>query len=370
MNKLKHILSLVTAASILFACNNEQVLVEKESSLIEITDQQFTTDKMEMGEVETMAFESTVKCNGTIVPLPNGMAKVSAPVNGIIKSINCHDGQSVEKNQLLIEITGNEIIDLQKEFAEASANYYRLKNEYERVKSLYEEKVTSEKEFIVAKSDFISSKAMYNGLKLKVEEIGFSVSKIENGEFYSSYSIKSPIKGQISNIKANIGNYIDSQTELFDIINPNMFQIKLSVFASDISNLKIGQTVRFRSLNSNDFQLASISSIGVVVENDTKSIECYAKLKSNQQANPLANEFVESLVITNISETDALPTDAIIKTETGFVVLVLEKKENDNYYFNQVPVSIGKQQNGYSEIVGNKISGMVLTRGVYNINVD
>lgn len=370
MNKLKYILSLATATSILFACGNKQELVEQESSFIEITGEQFTTDKMELGEVKTQTFENLIKCKGTIVPLPNGMARVSVPVNGIIQSINCYDGQSVEKNQLLIEITGNELIDLQKEFADASANFNRIKNDYERVKSLYEEKVTSEKEYILAKTDFISSKAMYNGLKLKVESIGLSVSKIENGEFYSSYSIKSPIKGQISNLKANIGNYIDSQTELLEIINPNMFQLKLSVFASDISNLKIGQAVRYRSLNTNDYQLASISSIGVAVDNETKSIECYAKLKSNQHANPLANEYVESFVVTKTYEAHALPSDAIIKTESGYAVLVLEKNENDNYYFNQVEVSIGKQQNGYSEIVGNKISGRVLSRGVYNININ
>jgi len=370
MNTLKHLLFLATATSIFFACGNKQEQVEQESSFVEITELQFTTDKMELGEAVTKSFETSVKCNGTIVPLPNGMAKVSVPVNGIIKSINCYDGQSVEKNQLLLEITGNEIIDLQKEFAEASASFNRLKNEYERIKTLYEEKVTSEKEYILAKTDFITSKAMYNGLKLKVEAIGLSVSKIENGEFYSSYSIKSPIKGQISNLKANIGNYIDSQTELLEIINPNMFQIKLSVFASDISNLKIGQAVRYRSLNSNDYQLASISSIGVAVDNETKSIECYAKLKSNQHANPLANEYVESFIVTKTYEAHAIPSDAIIKTESGYAVLVLEKKENDNYYFNQVEVSIGKQQNGYSEIVGDKISGKVLAKGVYNINID
>ena len=164
MNTLKHLLFLATATSIFFACGNKQEQVEQESSFVEITELQFTTDKMELGEAVTKSFETSVKCNGTIVPLPNGMAKVSVPVNGIIKSINCYDGQSVEKNQLLLEITGNEIIDLQKEFAEASASFNRLKNEYERIKTLYEATPSIRMIFVsicrlwTAKENFISSR--------------------------------------------------------------------------------------------------------------------------------------------------------------------------------------------------------------------
>ena len=74
MNAIKHILYSATTLFIMFACNSKQESVVQESKLIEITKQQFTTEAMQLGEIELKTFESTIKCNGTIVPLPNGMA--------------------------------------------------------------------------------------------------------------------------------------------------------------------------------------------------------------------------------------------------------------------------------------------------------
>lgn len=370
MNTIKHFLLFATSIVIMFACGSKnQEANEQESNLVEITSQQFATDSMQLGEIETRTFESTVKCNGSIVPLPNGIAKANAPVSGVIKNIYCHNGQSVDKNQVLLEIAGNEIIDIQKEFAEASANYKLLKSEYERIKSLYTEQVTSEKEFLIAESEFKSSMARYNGLKMKIDAIGFSISKIEKGEFYTSYSIKAPIGGYITKLKTNIGSYIDNQTDLLEIINPNMFQIKLSVFATDIKLLEKGQTVRYKSASTNNVYFATVSSIGVQLDNDTKSVECYASIADNKITNPIANEYVEAEVVTSTYPVKALPTNAIIKSENDFFILVLNKQEEGKYLFNKVEVKARRQHEGYTEI-SNPINGRsILISGVYNITL-
>lgn len=369
MKTTKHLLYLAIVTLIMLSCGSKQEVAEQESGLIEITNQQFETDSMQLGEIETKLFENIVKCNGTIVPLPNGIAKLSAPVNGIIKSINCANGESVDRNQPLIEITGNEIIEIQKEFAEASANYKRLKSEYERVKSLYNEKVTAEKDFTLAETEFKVSMAKYFGLKLKIESIGLSTSKIENGEFYSSYLLKSPIKGYISNFKASIGSYIDSQVELLEIINPDMLQVKLAVFANEIANLRKGQTVRFKSTNTSDYQLATISSIGVAINNETKSIDCYAAITGKKAINPIAYEFVESEIVAGTDTVKALPANAIIKSENDYFILVLSKQEEGKYLLNKVEVNTGRQHKGYTEI-NNPINGrFILVSGVYNITM-
>ena len=369
MKTVNHLLYFLPALFLFSSCGSRQEPAAEESSLIEITDRQFTTEGMQLGEIETITFERSVKCNGSIVPQPNGIAIVNAPVSGIVKEIYCHDGQWVMRNQSLLEISGNEIIDIQGQFAEASANYKRSKNEYDRSKSLYEEEVTSEKEFIMVDSEYKTSVAKFNGLKMKIEAMGLSASKIENGEFYSSYAIKTPINGNISNLNAQIGSYIDSQSELLEIINPDMLQLKLSLFATDMTHIKKGQTVRFKSVNSDDEYLATLTSIGVAIDNDTKTIDCYASISDKKPTNPVANTYVESEIITSTDTVSALPDEAIIKTENGILILVLDKQENENWYFTPVEVAVGKQHNGFTEIVTENIHNKILTKGVYNINI-
>lgn len=370
MKTAKHILYLAIAILIMYACGNKKEVAEPESGLIEITNQQFETDSMQLGKIETRLLENIVKCNGTIVPLPNGMAKLNAPVNGIIKSINCTNGESVNSNQPLIEIAGNEIIEIQKEFADASANYKRVKSEYERVKSLYNEKVTAEKEFILAETEFKASMAKYSALKLRIEAIGLNTSKMENGEFYSSYHLKSPIKGYISNLNASIGSYIDSQVELLEIINPDMLQVKLAVFANEISSLRKGQTVRFKYSNAENYELATISSIGVAIDNETKSIPCYASITNIRSAAFVVNSFIEGAIIVSVDTAVVLPSSALIKGDNINYILVLTGQDEGKYVFKKQPIRIGRVFKDFFEITDERIDGMILTKGNYFISAE
>lgn len=365
---LKQALYIITIPFIILSCASEPATVEHESELIQITEQQFDTEAIQLGKIERQIFEETIKCNGSIVPLPNGMAKISTPLPGVVKDVFCHNGQFVKKNQTLLEVTGNQIIDIQKDYAEASANYNRLKNEYERVSLLYTEKVIPEKEYIVTKGDYEISRANYIALKLKIEALALSISEIENGDFYASYPIKSPISGYISNLKANIGSYIDQQSALIEITDPSMYQVELSVFSADIAKLKIGQTVRFKSVNSEKPQLAVITSLGVAISNDSKSINCYAAL-SQKIKRPIANEFIESEIILSTDTVNALPSEAIINSDSKHFILALNKKEDTKYFFDKIEVNIGLQYNGYTEIINPKIDGLVALEGVYNIQL-
>ncbi len=370
MNKLKNLILFTTLSMIMFACGSKnQETSEQDTSQVEITNQQFITDSMRMGKIETREFENTVKCSGTIVSLPGGMVKVNAPFRGLVKNIYFQNGQFVEKNVPLVEIAGNEIIDIQNEYAEAAANYKRSKSEYERIKSLYNEKVTSEKDFILAETEYKISLAKYNGFKLKIESIGLSVSKIENGEFYTSYVIKSPINGIISGFKTNIGSYIDTQTELLEIINMDMLQLKLSVFAKDIVDVKKGQSVRFKSTYGKNLYTATINSIGVVIDNEVKSIDCYATFNDKLQTNTIVGEFIEAEIVTKTDTVNALAADAIITDENTTYILILNKQDKDKYLFNKIKVKIGRKYNGYIQINEPKTDDSILIDGTYNISL-
>jgi cobalt-zinc-cadmium efflux system membrane fusion protein len=211
--------------------------------------------------------------------------------------------------------------------------------------------------------------AKYNGLKLKIEAIGLTIAKIENGTFYASYFIQSPIGGQISKLNTNIGSYVDAQTELLEIINPDLLQVKLSVFAKDLIDLKKGQSVRFQSANTQDVHTATISAIGVAIDNESKSIACYALMTNKKPTHPLANDFIEAEIITNTDTVTALPSSAIIKHENSYFILLLNKQEKGKYVFNKMEVKTGRQHEGYTEIIQTKIDGLILTHGIYNISL-
>jgi cobalt-zinc-cadmium efflux system membrane fusion protein len=295
------------------------------------------------------------------------MANVTAPIAGVVSKIYAVNGAFVQKSQAILEISGAEVIDIQRDYAEASARYKRSKSEYLRLKTLFAETVISEKEYIAAESDFKSAEANYNSLQLKLNAAGFAVRSIENGEFSASYTLRSPISGYVSGIKATIGTYFNQQSVGIEIADPSQFQLALSVFATDIAKIKKGQAVRFRSIGSESELKAIISSVGVTVNADTKSIDCYATIKADNATQPIANNAVSAEIITQSEPVNAVPTEAIIKSESNHFILVLHKKIDSSYQFSKVMVEVGRQQNGFTELKGAKVSGQIVSKGVYNI---
>ena len=365
--KISQIIKILLIAGLLTACSGNQADNEVTSNLLEITKDQFQFNQMELGAVEIHTFESVVKCKGLIIPLKEGLAQVSAPVGGIVKNIYQSNGDYVKKGTPLIEIGGNDIVDLQKEYAEASAVFKRVESEYLRVKALYEEDVTSQKDYNFIKSEYLSSLARFKGLRLKIDALELSSAKIESGEFYSSYSIKSPIQGQILNLKNFSGSRIDNKDLIMEIVNPVLIQIELYIFPDDVSKIKTGHKVRIKTLNSWLNSEAFVKSVGKVVDKERKSINCYAGLKVNGSEDLIINQLVDSEIITGEEALPALPKDAVLKSDSGTFVLLLVKTEDDKYIFTKKEVQTGTEQNGFVQIVGDKIEGMILTKGGYNL---
>lgn len=364
---MKLLLFPLIAAWFVSSCTGTQESPETASDLIEITGKQFATDCMTLGEVENRAFEKVVRATGTMVLFPDGLAYATAPIPGLVRSVLCRSGQYVEKGQDLVTIAGTEVIDLQKEYAEAAALFNRLKNDYERAKALYEETVTSEKDYVLTESSYKSAMAAYTAARLKVEAIGFKAELIENGRFYDCYTLKAPISGHLSKLSVTVGRYIDPQAILAEITNTKRVQLKLSVFSGDVQDLKTGQLVRFTTLNTISSGTARISAVGVSVDEESKTINCFADIDPSSGADLIAGEYVEAVIVTASELCQALPAEAILKTETGFAILVLSKQENGHYFFKKTGLLTGRQDGGYTEIPGERITGKILTSGVYNV---
>jgi cobalt-zinc-cadmium efflux system membrane fusion protein len=339
--------------------------------LIKISIKQFNSDSMAFGTISTQTFEDEVRCNGYITAAANGMAQVGTPIAGIVESVNCSMGSFVKKGQTLCMISGNDLMAMQQEFTETSARLRRLKSDYERSKSLYDEKIGAEKDFIATESEYKATKSKYLSLKLRLELLRLNVAKIEAGDLYASFSVISPINGYITKQNLVLGQFIEQQKLLVEIVDVSQLQIQLSVFEKDIAKLKPGQTVNFSSPGENSFNnKATLVSIGRAVDPDTKTITCVAAIKNSPQTSLINQSYIEALIAVNSSEATALPSEALIKSGKDYYVLLIEKSDNEAYYFRKQKVTIGRISKGFTEITEDTDLTKVLIKGVYNLSAE
>ena len=357
---------------IALSCNSKsEQTTEDNSELIEITKAQFESEKMVIGEPLLHPFSEVVHVTGTITPAVDGHAQVSLAMPGKINKIYYKPGQLINKGAALFEVSGNEFIDLQKEFAESMAIISRLKNDYLRAKELYSEKIVTQKDFTYAESNFFAENAKYKALKIKIETMGLDISKIEKGEFYSSYNLKSPINGFVSYINVAIGQYVEPQEKIAEIIDVNSFLLKLSIFEKNINKIKTGQSVVFY-LNGNKSvkYKATINAVGKTIQTDSKSIECYAKIENPTNINMVNNQFIEGEVHSGVDSVLSVPETAIINSENDAYILMFEKEKNKSYYFKKIKVQTGRKANNYVELKEQLPSVKLLVNGIYNIQIE
>lgn len=353
-------------------CAGNEVAEESESNqsedLTQITQQQFEAENMEIGEISMQPFEETIICNGHIAAPPNGMAQISTQISGIVESINCSMGDYVKKGQVLCRLASTELIMLQQDFAETSVNLKRLKADWERSKALYEEKIGAEKDYLATESDYQINKAKYQTLKLRLENMDLDVAKIEAGELYATFPIMAPISGYITDRQIVLGQFIENQKQLMEIVDVNQLRLQLSVFETDMKYIEVGQNVQFMTVGeSSILHAATITSIGKTINMESKTIKCIAKIDKTETFQLINNTYVEAKISVNQTTAKSLPSDAILKSGQDYYVLVLEKSENQNYYLRKVEVKIGRVANGFTEIIDSGGLKKVVTRGVYNL---
>jgi cobalt-zinc-cadmium efflux system membrane fusion protein len=359
-------------ASSFLACQQSKApqneIANENEELIQISQEQFNSEKMEIGIAKTHSFEDIVSCNGIIMATPNGIARLNTPYPGIVKSIHFSPGDFVKKSQVLCKIESNELITLQQEFAETAALQKSIASNYERIQNLYKENIKSEKEFLDIESTYKANKAKYESLALKLQLLNFDIHKIQEGHFYSSFSLVAPINAYISNSNLVLGEFTDPQKSFVEMIDPNQLQMQISVFEKDIHQIKLRQTVQFKSLsNPDELFTAHISSIGKGIDFDTKSIICMANIEQKAKNTLYNGSFVEVEIITHKKEAKALPSEAILKSGPDRYVFVVTKTDDKNYYLQKEKIRIGSESKGYSELLDSSKLDKILIRGVYKL---
>lgn len=370
--KTKIIFSILVIGILCFSCKkNTEKVIEDSTELIEITKSQFQLEKMEFGSPKPFSFSEFVYFNGKVSTSAKGMINVSLSISGKINAIYCNVGQYIHKNDALFEIGGNEFIDLQRDFAASAANLFRLKNEYERAGDLYKEKIGTQKDFMLVENAYKSELATYTAFKIKLSELSLDISKIEKGDFYSSYKLKAAGNGYISLINVSIGQHLEPNFVLVEIVDPQSFQLQIGIFEKDIHKLKIGQEIEFHLGNKTELShKAILKTVSKTINNDSKAIDCFARIENLENLTLVNNQYVEGKVIVGSHTALSLPETAILKVGKVNYILKLEKETDSSYLFSKIEVQPGSINNGNVELLDGVKMDKVLINGIYNIAIE
>ena len=316
---------------------------------IHFSEDQFNALGIKVDTMPKRNLGTYVEANGELEVPPQNQAEVTAVIGANVKSIKVIEGEKVKKGQVLAYLAHPDLIQLQTDYVTNWNDLQFLEQEYDRQEKLYEDKITSGKDFQKLKSDYNSKVGVVNGLEAQLQLIGINVNNLQENKVTQTVAVRSPISGYVRLVEVKVGQYVNPETSMFEIINNDHVHADLMVFESDVHKVKEGQKVQFSVESLPDKLLsATIYSVGQSFENDPKAVHIHAEI-DNKEGHLIPGMYVRGRIIVDDYLSYALPEEAVVREGEKYFIFKAEK-EDQEWAFQPVEVVVGAKDNGWVEI--------------------
>lgn len=366
-NKIYKILTVMVLTIFVSACGNKENHNENdghshdeeektevneehnESEEVILSQQQFDALKMKIDTLALRNMSGYVEANGTLEVPPQNEAAITTVVGANVVSIEVIEGDKVNKGQVVAYLSHPNIIQAQTDYLNAYSNSELAKKNYERQQKLYDAGVGSGANFQKAEAEYQASKAMVNGLEAQLRILNVNTTSVRNGTIAQRIALRSPIEGFVQKVKVKTGQYVEPQTELFEIVNTHHVHADLMVFEKDVYKVQKGQKVNFTVQSIPDAELiAEIYSVSKTFEDNPKAVRVHAEIE-NKKGNLIPGMYIQGKIQVNNTQTKALPESAIIKEGERYYVFSVEK-ENDDWSFKPIEVVLGTKDGDWVSV--------------------
>jgi len=348
----------------------EQINEDRDRGEISISNEQFNSNQMLLGNLSNQPFPEVVNVTGIIDVPPQSKEVISSFFGGYIKNSSLLIGDKVKKGQALVTLENLEFIEIQQEYLEISNQLVFLKSEYNRQKTLFEEKITSQKNYLKSQSEYNTKLAQHSGLYKKLQMLNIDPKRVEQGIITSEITLYSSINGSVTSINVSKGTYISPADIIMEIVNKEHIHIELTVFEKDVLKIKEEQKIKFSIPEvSNEEYDAEVHLVGTSIDLTTRTIQVHGHLEDDYNHNFAIGMFVDAAIEINSKKGLAVPSSAIVENDGKNVILILKTQNNNDYIFIEKIISIGLAYNGFTEIISDNIqpSDRVLVKGAFNL---
>jgi membrane fusion protein (multidrug efflux system) len=285
------------------------------------------TVPVQVMQIKDTSKQQSIAAVGTIIA-PE-MADISASVDGHITKILFNNGETVQKQDVLIKLdSATEKANLAKATAKAQSS----KLQYERNNELIAQHMISDQDLDSSKAQYLQDQADVNTAQAALDK----------------RSIKAPFAGTVGETKVSVGDYITAGQPLVNIVGQEALRVDYSIPENMLGEIKIGDKVLLHAeIDPQQKITAQLSFIAPSVNPDTHTINCQATITTANTENLRAGMFVNVKQLINSKQNLLMiPEDTIVSANGQTVVYKIK-----NGSALAVPVKTGIHQKGMVQIL-------------------
>jgi cobalt-zinc-cadmium efflux system membrane fusion protein len=314
----------------------------------------FATAFATTGEV-TESFQAT----GEIIPAAGRMARISAPVSGIIEVSGLTQspapGQRVTKGQVLAVLTPA-LGEGGSSFARARAELREAEDEHARATRLYAAEAVPERRVQEAEIRLAAAREA-------LASFGGSAATRTDGRIV----ITAPLLGVVASRSLTPGSRVEAGAELFTVVDASVVWLEARVPASEAARVNAGSKATFQVPGSEaDLPVSRTISVGSVIDSISRTVPVIYEVANPSGALKIGMHARVAVGTARRVAGVVIPTSAALDEDGRSVVYVQPEGER----FEKREVQLGASSGGRTTVVsGVKTGERVVTGAAYQVRL-
>jgi cobalt-zinc-cadmium efflux system membrane fusion protein len=308
--------------------------------------------------VSVGGFANEVLAQATVEAAPNGQAVLTARAAGAVTRIYKRLGDPVRAGEPLAIVESREAAQIAADRSVAAARASLAQKQLAREQRLFEQRVSARQDLEQAQAEAAAAHAEAH--RAQVASRAANVTSDGRGVIVSS-----PISGRITAAPANLGAFVQSETELFRIADPRLIQVQASISGADAPRIAPGDRTVVELADGRSVE-GRVRSITPSLDAETRAATAVLDVPSLglQPGQTVRVRIVPRGV--SVSNTIVVPDEAVQSVEGRDVVFVRTQAG-----FQAVPVTVGQRSAGRAEIVsGLKPGQSIAARNAFLLKAE
>ncbi len=297
--------------------------------------------------VSAGGFAGEILTQGTVAATPGGEAVLTARAAGAVTRIYKRLGDPVRAGEALAVVESREAAQIAADRSVAAARATLAQTTLARERRLFEQRVSARQDYEQAQAEAAAANA--EARRAQVAAGAANVTADGRGVI-----VASPISGRITVSSANLGAFVQPETELFRIADPKLIQVEASIAGMDAPRIKPGDRAIIETADGRAIE-GKVRSITPGLNAETRAATAVLDVSPDglQPGQSVRARIIPSIAIG--SKAIVVPDEAVQSVEGHDVVFVRTAAG-----FEARPVTVGQRSAGRAEIVSGLSAGQII----------
>ena len=305
----------------------------------------------------TARIKTVLEFPGEIELNADKVVHVVPRVSGVVTEVRKNLGDAVEHGEVIAVLDCREAAELKCAYTASLKRVELARTNFVRKERLWKQKISSEKDYLASRQAFVEEEINLQTATQKLLTLGFSQTDLDGvpeitGSGLARYELKAQYDGVVIKKEISVGEAIKEDADIFAIADLREVWVGVTVYAKDLSVVRVGQNVTVSSQVLNLEASGILTYLGPLVGEQTRAARGRVVVQ-NPEGRWRPGLFVTVEVVQEeISVPVAVSADAIQTFRDWSVVFV---QCGDQYEVR--PLELGRSDGKWVEVLNGLSPG-------------